>query len=50
MRSPDENMVNQYGVPFHACNGYRHDEHYWSRLTHLRLTQTSASTKGLSTT
>lgn len=21
---------NEYGVPFHACNGYRHDEHYWA--------------------
>lgn len=24
-----ENKVNQYGVPLHACNGYRYDEHYW---------------------
>lgn len=21
---------NEYGVPLHACNGYRHDEHYWA--------------------
>ena len=20
---------NEYGVPLHACNGYRQDEHYW---------------------
>lgn len=20
---------NEYGVPLHACNGYRHDAHYW---------------------
>lgn len=21
---------NEYGVPYHACNGQRHDEHYWA--------------------
>lgn len=20
---------NEYGVPLHACNEYRHDAHYW---------------------
>ncbi len=29
--------TNEYGVPLHACNGYRQDEHYWKRLEHLRL-------------
>jgi len=24
-----ENKTNDYGVPLHACNGYRHDEHWW---------------------
>lgn len=33
----DMNSLNQYGVPLHACNGYRFDEHYWSWLTHLRV-------------
>jgi hypothetical protein len=23
---------NEYGVPLHACNGYRQDEHYWAWL------------------
>jgi hypothetical protein len=23
---------NEYGVPLHACNGYRHDEHYWEHI------------------
>lgn len=23
------NAVNEYGLPPHACNGFRHDEHYW---------------------
>lgn len=31
----DMNAVNEYGVPYHACNGYRHDEHYWARIRHL---------------
>jgi hypothetical protein len=21
---------NDYGVPLHACYGYRHDAHYWA--------------------
>jgi hypothetical protein len=21
---------NEYGVPLHACHGYRHDAHYWA--------------------
>jgi len=21
--------TNEYGIPLHACNGYRHDEHWW---------------------
>lgn len=25
-------MNNEYGVPLHACNGYRQDEHYWAWL------------------
>ena len=24
------NEMNEYGVPLHACNGYRHDQHYWA--------------------
>jgi hypothetical protein len=32
---------NQYGVPLHACNGYRCDEHYWAWLSHCRLTRSS---------
>ena len=31
------NQCNQYGVPIHACNGYKHDEHVWARLTHMRI-------------
>lgn len=29
----DLNSLNEYGVPLHACNGYRHDEHYWCRVS-----------------
>jgi hypothetical protein len=25
-------VVNEYGVPLHACNGVRKDEHYWALL------------------
>jgi len=25
---------NEYGVPLHACSGYRHDEHYWVWIRH----------------
>lgn len=32
------NALNEYGVPLHACNGYRQDEHYWKWLEHLRVT------------
>lgn len=32
---------NQYGVPLHACNGYRCDEHYWAWLRHCRLTRSA---------
>ena len=30
----EEEPVNEYGVPLHACNGYRHDEHYWAWKKH----------------
>lgn len=30
--------VNEYGVPLHACNGYRHDEHYWAYIRHKNMT------------
>ena len=30
-------MVNEYGIPFHACNGVRQDEHYWAWLRAKRL-------------
>ncbi len=33
----DLNQLNEYGVPLHACNGFRHDEHYWAWLTYKRL-------------
>jgi len=23
-------QCNEYGVPLHACHGYRHDGHYWA--------------------
>lgn len=26
----DLNTLNEYGVPLHACWGYRHDAHYWA--------------------
>ena len=29
------NRPNEYGVPLHACNGYRHDEHRWAYLQFL---------------
>lgn len=22
--------TNEYGVPLHACHGWRQDEHYWA--------------------
>lgn len=25
----DLNSLNEYGIPLHACHGYRHDEHRW---------------------
>lgn len=31
----DLNQLNEYGVPLHACNGYRCDEHYWAWIRHL---------------
>jgi len=31
----DLNQLNEYGVPLHACNGYRCDEHYWAWIKHL---------------
>lgn len=37
--TPDLNSLNQYGVPLHACNGYRFDEHYWKWLEWKRLTK-----------
>lgn len=30
----DLNALNEYGVPLHACNGHRHDEHYWAWIRH----------------
>jgi hypothetical protein len=30
--------VNEYAVPLHACNGYRHDEHYWAYVRHKTMT------------
>ena len=30
-------MNNEYGVPLHACNGYRQDEHYWAWLATMSL-------------
>jgi hypothetical protein len=33
--------MNEYGVPLHACNGYRHDEHYWAHIRHLVATATT---------
>ena len=29
------NRPNEYGVPLHACNGYRQDEHRWAYLQFL---------------
>ena len=29
--------VNEYGVPLHACNGYRQDEHRWEWLKQLSV-------------
>jgi len=29
---------NEYGVPLHACNGYRQDEHYWAFVRHRNET------------
>ena len=26
------NSLNSYGVPLHACNGYKQDEHYWAYI------------------
>ncbi len=36
----DLNTPNEYGIPLHACNGYRQDEHYWAWLGHRRCTGT----------
>lgn len=30
-------QLNEYGVPLHACNGYRHDEHYWAWVRAVRV-------------
>ena len=30
--------VNEYDVPLHACNGHRHDEHYWAYVRHKIMT------------
>jgi hypothetical protein len=30
----EQEPVNEYGVPLSACNGYRHDEHYWTFIHH----------------
>lgn len=26
---------NEYGIPLHACYGYRHDGHYWEYVKHI---------------
>ena len=39
----DLNRTNEHGVPLHACNGYRMDEHYWARIAHRRKTEEAAS-------
>jgi hypothetical protein len=31
------NKLNTYGVPIHACNGVRQDEHYWAWLSTVTL-------------
>jgi hypothetical protein len=23
------NTLNEYGIPLHACNGYKQDAHWW---------------------
>jgi hypothetical protein len=33
------NGINEYGVPLHACHGYRHDEHYWAWVRNRRFAQ-----------
>lgn len=38
----DLNATNEYGVPLHACNGYRQDEHYWKWLEHKRTVGVAA--------
>lgn len=25
---------NEYGLPLHACHGYKHDAHYWALIKH----------------
>lgn len=30
----EQEPMNEYGVPLSACNGYRHDEHYWAFIHH----------------
>jgi hypothetical protein len=32
---------NEYGVPLHACNGRRHDEHYWAFIHQCNLVRSS---------
>ena len=34
---------NEYGVPLHACNGYRQDEHYWKWLEFKRVKENDRS-------
>lgn len=33
-QTQEQEPVNEYGVPLSACNGYRHDEHYWAFIHH----------------
>lgn len=34
----EQEPMNEYGVPLSACNGYRHDEHYWAFIHHKIMT------------
>lgn len=34
---------NEFGAPLHACNGFRHDEHYWAYLANKRKDASSCT-------
>ena len=40
------NQLNEYGVPLHACNGYRHDEHWWVYIGYLHSLEPTCRIKG----